>query len=140
MSKGLCRYGVTILGELYALCTYQEGHTTDARNVGTVMMKDGHRLMDVRGHYVNAPYWCAHCGRPMGNMEGGYATITAEWPPSPSGPGLKRVCHPNVPGRPDCYRLITIYHEVLGVRLNETQVGYQKIKAAQSFLQRTLMQ
>lgn len=41
---------------------------------------------------------CAHCGRVMGDVPGGYATIKG-----------KRVCHPNDPERPDCYALMDRY-------------------------------
>lgn len=50
-------------------------------------------------------YLCQHCGRLAGNFGGGWAAV-----------GEDRVCHPNVAGRPDCYRLITVYGEVLGSR------------------------
>lgn len=42
---------------------------------------------------------CEHCDRAMNNFAGG----------SSKGPGNTRLCHPNVRGRPDCYRLVTIY-------------------------------
>lgn len=41
---------------------------------------------------------CAHCGRTTGDIAGGSATV-----------GGLPVCHPNEPGRPDCYRAITVY-------------------------------
>jgi hypothetical protein len=55
------------------------------------------------------PIYCTHCGRTCANFEGGYATI-----------GNQPVCHPNVEDRPDCYRLVTVYKEVLGSRLHES--------------------
>jgi hypothetical protein len=50
-------------------------------------------------------YLCEHCGRLAGNYGGGWAAV-----------GEARVCHPNVAGRPDCYRLITVYGEPVGAR------------------------
>lgn len=50
-------------------------------------------------------YLCEHCGRLAGNYGGGWARV-----------GEARVCHPNVAGRPDCYRLITVYGEPVGSR------------------------
>ena len=48
---------------------------------------------------------CAHCGRICRDYNGGGASV----PPG------HIVCHPNQPGRPDCYHLITVYgHEVMG--------------------------
>lgn len=41
---------------------------------------------------------CAHCGRFCQNTTGGYASV-----------GQLSVCHPNVPDRPDCYHMITVY-------------------------------
>ena len=41
---------------------------------------------------------CVHCGRSCQTTMGGYASI-----------GQQPVCHPNVPGRPDCYHMITVY-------------------------------
>lgn len=46
---------------------------------------------------------CAHCGRVCGDFAGGYAAVNN-----------KHVCHPNAHGRPDCYRLVTVYHEPIG--------------------------
>jgi hypothetical protein len=45
---------------------------------------------------------CAHCGRLLPRFE---AAI-----------GDAQVCHPNDPNLPDCYHLITVYHEELGSR------------------------
>lgn len=39
---------------------------------------------------------CAHCGRVMGDAAGGSGRV-----------GDHRLCHPNEPGRPDCYVLVT---------------------------------
>lgn len=44
---------------------------------------------------------CAHCGNP----QQGSANI-----------GPVPVCHPDNPDLPDCYRLITVFHEPLGIR------------------------
>jgi hypothetical protein len=54
-------------------------------------------------------YRCSHCGQKCGDYDGGYGGITG-----PDGKML-RLCHPNAPGRPDCYRRVTVYHEVPGV-------------------------
>lgn len=43
---------------------------------------------------------CDHCGR----TAGGYAT----------GTGGERLCHPDDPNRPDCYRRVVTYGEPLG--------------------------
>lgn len=62
---------------------------------------------------------CAHCGRTCGggDFEGGYGGVYN------AKRELVQVCHPNVIGRPDCYRLITVYHERLGCRLPHRQAG-----------------
>lgn len=44
------------------------------------------------------PQPCAHCGRPCGDTAGGCGSINGTM-----------VCHPNQPGRPDCYHLATTY-------------------------------
>jgi hypothetical protein len=54
-------------------------------------------------------YRCSHCGLKCGDYDGGYGSITG-----PDGKML-RLCHPNAPGRPDCYRRVTVYHETPGV-------------------------
>lgn len=123
-TKGLCRYGLLVKGEPYAVCAFREGHNRSETYVSYVRRIRGHRLMGRNGLYINAPYLCAHCGRPMGDFEGGYGTI---------GDG-ERVCHPNAQGRPDCYRLITTYHEVLGVRSNETELRQLTVSEAQAIL------
>ena len=41
---------------------------------------------------------CVHCGRTCGDMDGGMAIVNGQ-----------PVCHPNAEGRPDCYRMATIY-------------------------------
>jgi hypothetical protein len=53
---------------------------------------------------------CAHCGRVCGDFDGGWATVT-----DLAGKSVP-VCHPNALGRPDCYSLVTVYHERLGSR------------------------
>lgn len=47
---------------------------------------------------------CGHCGATdVGTDEGGLATLTVD--------GVHNyLCHPNATGRPDCYRLVTLYH------------------------------
>lgn len=40
---------------------------------------------------------CVHCGRLCGDFDGGYASV-----------GDAQLCHPNAPGRPDCYFNVTI--------------------------------
>lgn len=43
---------------------------------------------------------CGHCGREdVGTAAAGYAAV-----------GDVLLCHPNVPERPDCYKLVTLYH------------------------------
>lgn len=39
---------------------------------------------------------CVHCARTMGDMAGGYGSVNGN-----------PLCHPNAPGRPDCYHLAT---------------------------------
>jgi len=52
---------------------------------------------------MSAPMDCAHCSRLMNNFAGGYSR----------GPTGQVLCHPNATGRPDCYKLVTVYnHEV----------------------------
>jgi hypothetical protein len=54
---------------------------------------------------VGRPSTCVHFGRTCDNIADGYASIDGQ-----------PVCHPNFSDRPDCYHLITVYHEVLGSR------------------------
>lgn len=42
---------------------------------------------------------CAHCDRIMSNYAGGYSRGYKGEP----------LCHPNVSGRPDCYKLVTVF-------------------------------
>jgi hypothetical protein len=51
---------------------------------------------------VLRPNECVHCGRTMGDYEGGYG-----------GSGDFSLCHPNVDNRPDCYHMVTVYHHPL---------------------------
>ena len=52
---------------------------------------------------------CAHCGRrDVGTPDAGYSGINGE-----------RLCHPNVNGRPDCYRLVTVYNHPLDCRCED---------------------
>lgn len=114
MSNRTCRFGLVILGEVVATCTLTENHSDDGRSaLGNVIRFKGHSLVKADGTRITAPYVCGHCGRPCGDLAGGYAVV-----------GGHRVCHPNAPDRPDCYVLITRYNEVIGVRLNETQLGF----------------
>ena len=54
---------------------------------------------------------CDHCGRICGDFAGGYSSVSgALWG------GTFQLCHPNEEGRPDCYRLVTVYRETIGVR------------------------
>lgn len=42
---------------------------------------------------------CGHCGRTdVGSYAAGSSAV-----------GNQRLCHPNEAGRPDCYRLVTVY-------------------------------
>lgn len=42
---------------------------------------------------------CAHCGADdVGTFEAGFAGVGDDY-----------LCHPNAPGRSDCYRLVTVY-------------------------------
>ena len=52
-------------------------------------------------------YSCAHCGQVCGDYDGGLGTIDY-------GFGLIRLCHPNAPGRPDCYTRVSLYKEPVG--------------------------
>lgn len=52
---------------------------------------------------------CGHCGRTdLGTHAAGYGAI-----------GRTRLCHPNVAGRPDCYRLVTVYGHRMPCRCAE---------------------
>ena len=49
---------------------------------------------------------CVHCGRKCGDMAGGSGEVQRT-----------KLCHPNEPGRPDCYHMVTVYHhELYGCR------------------------
>lgn len=52
------------------------------------------------------------CGRTMGDFAGGASSVSG----SRYGDGKTtyRLCHPNDPQRPDCYRLVTVYGETIG--------------------------
>lgn len=117
VGKTHCLYAVVILGEVYATCSLPKGHDSRLR----------HRLAGAEGNHITAVYWCAHCGRPIGDYAGGIATVYHNHV-------SVRVCHPNAPDRPDCYKLITVYNEVVGVRQSETQTGFREIKATQAKL------
>lgn len=49
------------------------------------------------------PNKCVHCGRMMGDYEGGYGTYNN-----------LPLCHPNAPERPDCYHMVTVYLHPVG--------------------------
>jgi hypothetical protein len=61
----------------------------------------GHTISDKGFKKADKPVGikCAHCDRLCGNFAGGYA----------GGHNGENLCHPNVSGRPDCYRLVTVY-------------------------------
>lgn len=52
---------------------------------------------------------CAHCGAlDIGSFAAGYASV-----PGTNENTQALLCHPNIPGRPDCYRLVTMFnHEM----------------------------
>lgn len=56
-----------------------------------------------RGVLTMSTATCTHCGRTCGDEEGGWGSLNGE-----------ALCHPNVAGRPDCYRLVTVFHHPLG--------------------------
>lgn len=45
---------------------------------------------------------CVHCGRKMGDYEGGYGAS-----------GSHMLCHPNVIDRPDCLHMVDVYNHPL---------------------------
>ncbi len=45
---------------------------------------------------------CVHCGRKCGDTNGGSGSVQGS-----------KLCHPNEPGRPDCYHMVTVYHHEL---------------------------
>lgn len=45
---------------------------------------------------------CAHCGRVCGDRDGGMSVVNGQ-----------PLCHPNAEGRPDCYRMVTVYSHPL---------------------------
>jgi len=54
---------------------------------------------------VLRPDQCVHCGRTMGDYEGGFGRSVENLP----------LCHPNVDNRPDCFHMVTVYtHPVAG--------------------------
>jgi len=56
-----------------------------------------------------AEHTCAHCGQTCGDYAGGYGGVNYG-----DLRGTIPLCHPNEPGRPDCYRRRTVYGEPLG--------------------------
>ena len=65
--------------------------------------------------WSHTTHTCGHCGRTdVGTMAGGYGQ--ARHPETRESVDL---CHPSVPGRPDCYRLVTIYHHNMPCTLRQ---------------------
>lgn len=60
----------------------------------------------IKGFAPEPNMTCAHCGRPMNDYAGGFGMSQG-----------KPLCHPNEQGRPDCFRLVTVYHEPIGAQL-----------------------
>jgi len=58
------------------------------------------------------PRLCDHCGRICGDFRGGHGSLT-------KGGATFHFCHPNELDRPDCYRLVTVFHEPIGSRKDE---------------------
>ena len=56
-----------------------------------------------------ALYTCAHCGQTCGDYAGGYGGVNYG-----DLRGTIPLCHPNEPGRPDCYRRVSVWRENLG--------------------------
>ena len=56
---------------------------------------------------------CAHCGRRLERFEGSVSAVTLG---SGEAPRNYWVCHPDDPKLIDCYRLVTVYNELLGAR------------------------
>lgn len=56
-------------------------------------------------------YTCGHCGRVCGDSAGGYGSVNNV-----------HLCHPNAHNRPDCYRLVTVYHRPLGELKSENLI------------------
>lgn len=52
---------------------------------------------------VRAVTRCIHCGRMMGDYEGGFGESKDGQP----------LCHPNVIDRPDCHHMVDVYHHQL---------------------------
>lgn len=67
-----------------------------------------HEFERLAVRYANPLRECAHCGQMCGDYNGGCGGVD-----DPDGNPVS-VCHPNEPGRPDCYRLVTVYHQPLG--------------------------
>ena len=63
---------------------------------------------------------CVHCGRVCGDMAGGSGGV-----------GEYKLCHPNEPGRPDCYHLVTVYHHELVNCTRCRQEPWQPLTAAE---------
>ena len=50
---------------------------------------------------------CDHCGREMGDFAGGFGSVSHDG-------RTYHLCHPNMPDRPDCYHLVTVYGQPIG--------------------------
>ena len=56
---------------------------------------------------------CAHCGRRLERLEASVAVVRLG---SGDTPRNVQVCHPDDPALLDCYRLVTVYGELVGQR------------------------
>lgn len=65
---------------------------------------------------ATAIHRCQHCGRVMGDYEGGWGSINGE-----------PLCHPNMDDRPDCYTLVTLDHHELPCELPECVADRQEV-------------
>lgn len=70
---------------------------------------------------MTAEGYCVHCGRACNSFESGKASVERHF-----------VCHPNVPGRPDCYHMITVYHHELLDCPRCSQDPYQPLTRTES--------
>jgi hypothetical protein len=61
---------------------------------------------------------CAHCGRTdVGSLAAGWSSVSDEG-------GVDRpLCHPIAPDRPDCYRLVAVYHHATPCTLAICRAG-----------------
>lgn len=77
-------------------------------HVRTSLRARAHEFGRLAVKYAPVLRECAHCGRMCGDYDAGSASVNDTLGNSVS------VCHPNEPGRPDCYSLVTVYHQPLG--------------------------